>query len=154
MKLAHGTLVLAADGSKALLFRNRGDEKYAVLEALAHQEISSPPTHESGSDRPGRSFASTGVRRSGLNETDWHRQDEERFAGQAAELFEGAAEGNEAGLVILAPAQFLGSLRRRLKASFRRRLVAEIEKDVVHRQTGEIAAAIDRHHEKNQAPSD
>ena len=31
MKIAHGTLVMAADGQKALLLRNEGDEKYAVL---------------------------------------------------------------------------------------------------------------------------
>ena len=149
MKIAHGTLVLAADGGKALLFRNEGDEKYAVLETLAHDAIANPPTHELGADRPGRSFSSTGRRRSGLGETDWHRQGEERFARRAAGLMAKAAEGNDAGLVIVAPAQFLGSLRDQLKASVKRRLLAEIEKDLVHHETDDIVEAISRHHEKD-----
>ena len=151
MKIAHGTLVMAADGGKALLFRNEGDEKYAVLKTLAHEEIDHPPTRELGSDRPGRSVSSTGRSRSALSDTDWHRQSEERFARRVAGLIEEAAEGNDAGLVVVAPAQFLGSLRDQLKVSVKRRLLAEIEKDLVHHETDDVAAAISRHREKDGA---
>ncbi|HEU4652200.1 MAG TPA: host attachment protein, partial [Croceibacterium sp.] len=72
MKIAHGTLVMAADGQKALLLRNEGDEKYAVLQTIAHDDTDAPPTRELGSDRPGRSFSSLGRRRSALDETDRH----------------------------------------------------------------------------------
>jgi protein required for attachment to host cells len=82
-------------------------------------------------------------------ETDWHRQREERFALRAAGLMEQAAKGNDAGLVIVAPAQFLGALRDQLKASVKRRLLAEIEKDLVHHETDDIVEAISRHHEKD-----
>ncbi len=64
MKIAHGTLVMAIDGSKMLLFRNEGDEKYVVLDTLKHEEIADPASHEIGTDAPGRSFSSTGSRRS------------------------------------------------------------------------------------------
>lgn len=151
MKIAYGTLVLAADGGKALLFRNEGDEKYTVLKMLAHEEIANPPSSELGSDRPGRSFSSTSDRRSAYSETDWHRQGKERFARRVAELLEEAAEGNDAGLVIVAPAQFLGSLRDQLRAAVKRRLLAEIEKDLAHHETDDVAEAISRHHEKNEA---
>ena len=151
MKIAHGTLVMAADGEKALLFRNEGDRKFTVLQTLTHEAIANRPTHEIGSDRPGRSFSSTGRRRSGYGETDWHRETEERFARKAAEMLEEAAEGNEAGLVIVAPPQFLGSLRDRLGASVKRRLLAEITKDLVHHETDDIAEAIGRHVEKHPA---
>ena len=80
MKIAHGTLVMAADAGKALLFRNEGDEKYAVLQTLAHEEIVNPPTREVGSDRPGRSFVSVGRRRSGYDDTDWHNMAERQFS--------------------------------------------------------------------------
>lgn len=152
MKIAHGTLVMAADGEKALLFRNEGDEKYAVLQTLVHEEIVNPSTGARGSDRPGRSFASVGRRRSGYGQTDWHRQSEERFAKQVAALLEEAASANDAGLVIVAPPQFLGSLRDQLGASAKRRLLAEISKDLVHHETDDIAEAIARSVDK--APAD
>ena len=56
MKVAHGMLVMVADGEKLLLFRNEGDEKYPVLNTVLHEERSSAATHELGSDRPRRSF--------------------------------------------------------------------------------------------------
>jgi protein required for attachment to host cells len=148
MKIAHGTLALVADGEKALLFRNEGDRKFIVLQTLTHEAVANPPTHEISSDRPGRSFSSAGSRRSGYDETDWHRENKERFARQAAEMLEQAAEGNEADLVIVAPPQFLGSLRDQLGASVKRRLLAEITKDLVHHETDDVAEAIARHVEK------
>ena len=126
MRIAHGTIVLAADGKKALLLRNEGDEKYAVLQTLSHDETAYPPTRATGSDQPGRSFSSTEARRSGYGDTDWHRQTEDRFARRAASLL----------------------LRERLASSVKRRLVAEIDKDLVHHETDQIAAAISRHLEK------
>ena len=148
MKIAHGTLVLAADGKKALLFRNEGDEKYAILQTLIHDELENPATRAAGSDRPGRSFSSTGPRRSGYEQTDWHRQAEERFAKRAARMLEDAAQGGESDLVLVAPPQFLGSLPHQLEASVRRRLRAEINKDLVHHETDDIAQAIARHLDK------
>ena len=152
MKIAHGTLVLAADGQKALLFRNEGDRKFAVLQTLAREEIANPPTSELGSDRPGRSFASIGRRRSGYDETDRHRQAEDRFAKRSAELLEQAAREGEADLVIVAPPQFLGSLRAHLPPLVRRRLRAEIAKDLVHHETDDVAAAVARHLEARPVP--
>lgn len=154
MKIDHGTLVLAADGKKAVLFRNEGDRKYCVLQSLAHEEIANPPTGEIGSDRPGRSFSSTGRRRSALGETDWHRQAEERFASRAVEMLEGAAKTGDAALVIVAPPKFLGALRDELGASLKHRLRAEIHKDLVHHEADDIAEAIARHPEAVSTPWD
>ena len=152
MKIAHGTLVMAADGKKALLFRNEGDRKYSVLQTLSHDEIRNPATHEIGSDRPGRSFSSAGNQRSSYEETDWHRQAEERFARRAAAMLEEAAKGDESDLVIAAPPQFLGSLRDYLAPSVKRRLRAEINKDLVHHETDDIADAIERHLDRSPLP--
>lgn len=148
MRIAHGTIVLAADGTKALLLRNEGDEKFTVLQTLSHEETENPPTRATGSDQPGRSFSSTDARRSGYTETDWHRQAEERFARRAVGLLaEEAANDGDAGLVILAPPRFLGQLRERLTKSLRDRLRAEIDKDFAHRDVDDIAQAIARHPE-------
>jgi protein required for attachment to host cells len=152
MKITHGALVLVADGQKSLLFRNEGDEKYPVLQMLSQESIANPATREEGSDRPGRSFSSISRRRSSVGQTDWHRQTEERFARHVAGVLEDAAKDDDAELVIAAPPQFLGSLRDQLNASVKRRLVAEINKDLVHRETDVIAEAIARHPEKAPAP--
>lgn len=152
MKIAHGTIVMAADGKKAVLFRNEGDEKYAVLETITHDVIDNPATRDAGSDRPGRSFSSVGSRRSAYGDTDWHSQAEDDFARRAADRLEEATQDNEAGVVIVAPPRFLGSLRDQLGARVKRRLLAEINKDLVHHETDDIAAAIARHGEQAPAP--
>jgi protein required for attachment to host cells len=151
MKIAHGTLVLAADGKKALLFRNEGDRKYSILQTLTHEEIVNPATRDVGSDRPGRAFSSIGKRRSGYDQTDWHRQAEQRFARRAADLLEAAASGNDEDLVIVAPPQFLGLLRTQLSASVGKRVRAEINKDLVHHDIDDISGAIAHHLEQDPA---
>lgn len=152
MRLAHGTLVLAADGQKALLLRNEGDERYTVLQAIAEEATAVPRARELGTDRPGRSFASTGTRRSAYDETDRHREAEDRFAGRVAELLEGAARGGEDDLVIVASPRFLGALRARLAPAVRQRVRAEIDKNLVHRETDDIARTVARHLEARPAP--
>ena len=142
MKIAHGTLVMAADGEKLLLFRNEGDETYPVLETVSHEESPSPATHELGSDQPGRSFASIGERRSGYGETDWHQQREDNFAQHAAKVLEKAAARSDAGIVVLAPPRTLGALRKHWGRFTQARLVAEIHKDFTHRMTDDIVEAI------------
>ena len=112
MKIAHGTLVLAIDGGKMLLFRNEGDEKYAVLDTLSHREIDNPPTREQGADAPGRSYSSVGSRRSAYGQTDGHDRAEEDFAIRAAEGLERVAASDGAGIVVLAPPRMLGQLRK------------------------------------------
>jgi protein required for attachment to host cells len=142
MKIAHGTLVMAVDGEKLLLFRNEGDETFPVLEALSHEESPSPATREQGSDRPGRSFSSMSERRSGYGETDWHQQSEDSFAEHAAEMLEKAAARTDAGIVVLAPPRTLGVLRKHWGRLTQARLVAEIHKDFTHRMTDDIVEAI------------
>lgn len=142
MKIAHGTIVLAADGHKILLFRNEGDEKYPVLETLVHDVNQTPPARALGSDRPGRTHQSLGSGRSSYDETDGHLQSEERFARRAASLLADAAAGPNADIVILAPPRFLGWLRENLAAPLRRRAVAEIARDVAHQETDAILAVV------------
>jgi protein required for attachment to host cells len=152
LKISHGTLVLVADGRKMLVFRNEGDEAYPVLQTMRHEEIANPPTRELGTDRPGRSFSSTGRSRSSYSETDWHRQEEERFATRAVKLLEEVARDSDVGLVMIAPPQVLGALRKQLGASFKHRLRAEINKDLVDHDVSDIAEAIARHSAQVAAP--
>ena len=53
MIIPHGTIVLAADAHKALIYRNEGDETYPVLQTLRHEETDTPSNREIAADRQG-----------------------------------------------------------------------------------------------------
>jgi protein required for attachment to host cells len=147
MKVEHGTVVMVADGSKLLVLRNEGDEKYAVLETIAHEQQDNPATREQGTDAPGRSFSSTGDARSSYGETDWHQQAEDAFARHAAEVLERAAgQHPEAGIVVIAAPRTLGQLRKAYGRATSERLIAEIDKDLAGHTTDDVIAALAAHH--------
>lgn len=145
MHISNGTLVLVADGSKMFLLRNDGDKKLAVFSTLSADERSSPPSGQQGSDAPGRTFASMGHRRSSYSETDWHRQDEERFAVAACDRLREAAAVSGSDIVVIAPPKTLGILRKHYGAAMEPRVIAEIAKDLTRHVTDDIGAAIAAH---------
>jgi protein required for attachment to host cells len=145
MQIAHDTLVMVADGEKLLLFRNEGDEKYPVLETLAHEEAAHAATHEQGSDRPGRSHSSVGERRSGFGQTDWHDQGEQRFARHAAEALDRAAQRCDGDIILVAAPRVLGVMRKVLSSRVAKRVVGQIPKDMVRHETDDVVEAIAAH---------
>jgi protein required for attachment to host cells len=142
MKIDNGTLVMVADGAKMLLFKNDGDAKYPVLTTLAHEVIENPPASRQGSDTPGRTFPSSGGRRSSYEETDWHRQAQEKFAAHAEQELERAALQAEAGIVVIAPPRTLGELRKHYGKRVKQQLLAEIPKDLAGHVTDDIVKVI------------
>ena len=60
VQLPHDAFVFVGDGRKALLLRNEGDEKFPNLKTERVFTDVNPPTHEQGTDKPGRSFSSVG----------------------------------------------------------------------------------------------
>ena len=103
--IPHDALVFVGDGRKALFIRNAGDEKFAhfVIEQTFVDD--NPPTHDQGTDRPGRGFASAAsVRRSAMETTDWHDIEEHRFAERLAKTLERLTrERKTPALAIAAP---------------------------------------------------
>ncbi len=77
--LQSGAWVVVCDGAKALVLENAGDEKFVNLKTreVFHEE--NPPTHEQGTQAPGRAFASVGSARSAVGQTDYHEQAETAF---------------------------------------------------------------------------
>ena len=55
-RLPHDSIVFVGDGHKALFLRNKGDEKFPNLIGERVFLGDNPPTHEQGTDRPGRAF--------------------------------------------------------------------------------------------------
>ena len=129
--IPHGAFVFVGDGRKALFLRNAGDEKFAnfVTERVVVDE--NPPTHDQGTDRPGRGFASANTtRRSAMEATDWHEIEEHRFAERVSDALEQLVRERAApALIIAAPPRTLADLRNRLHADVKARIVLEINKD-------------------------
>lgn len=144
MRLDHGAWVLVADGESARFLINAGTNAGIKLHLMSENAIENPPTHEQGSDRPGR-FNSIGGGRTAATETDWHQLAEDRFAEQVAEKLNKASLANEfSQLVVVSPPKALGSLRRHLRKDVEDRLVGEIAKEFTQQALSEIEALIER----------
>ena len=138
--IPHDAFVFVGDGRKALFLRNEGDEKFPNLKTERVFAEENPPTHEQGSDRPGRTFASAGTHRSGsVGQTDWHRLEEHRFTARVTAALETLVRDRKApALVIVAPPRTLADLRRDLHPDVKKRVVAEIDKDLTNHPVAEI----------------
>jgi len=154
VKLDHGTWVVVADGAKFLLLRNDGDRDYMRLNVVSHEDSETPPARALSTDRAGRRYDATremggGVRaygKSGLEETDWHRVAEERFAEKiAADLGRWAEAGRFGDLVVIADPRTLGALRAAAGAPLRSVIRSEIAKDLTNLPLAGIEASITAH---------
>ena len=138
-KLKNNGWLVIADGEKALFLRNEGDEKFPNLKVFRELEHANPPTHDQGTDQPGRFTDGSGPHRSAVEATDWHRVEKRNFAREIAErLHRNASKGAFSELVIVAPPQILGDLRKELAKDVETRIVAEIAKDLTKHPVHEI----------------
>lgn len=141
MQIPNEALVLVADGRKLLFLRNKGDETIPDLRVESHHEQDNPSDREQSSDAPGRAFASVGTARSAMEETDFHQLEKDRFAAEAAEMLRRRALANDfERLIVAAPPQTLGELRKHYHKVVEQRLIGEVSKDL----TGMPIPAIER----------
>jgi len=140
MRIANGTCILVTDGSKMLLFRNEGDADFPRLGSLAKTEDENPSDHAQKSDGPGRMAAvAAGGRRSAYQETDFHRQEEERFARRTADMLGRRVAAREfERLIVVADPRTLGVLRDHYTPAMRKVVAAEVPKDLVRHPVAEI----------------
>lgn len=108
--------------------------------AMPDLTMSNPPTREQGTDKPGRTFESTGSRRSAYEPpTDWHEQAKRDFARDVAEVLkEKARNGAFDNLILVAPPAMLGNLRPLLSAETKGKLLGEVNKDYTQLTPREI----------------
>lgn len=132
--------VFVGDGRKALFLRNAGDEKFPNLKVERVLTQDNPPTHEQGTDRPGRAFMRAGTsRRSGMDTTDWHDLEEHRFAREVADALQRTVrESDTKALVVVAPARTLADLRKAFHGDVKKKIVAEVDKDLTKHPVYEI----------------
>jgi protein required for attachment to host cells len=131
LAIPHDAFVFVGDGRKALFLRNEGDEKFPNLVTERVFVDDNPPTHEQGTDRPGRAFPSAhAIGHSAMETTDWHEIEKDRFAQRVSAALEDVVRKRAApALVIAAPPRILADLRHALHPDVKARIVAEIDKD-------------------------
>jgi protein required for attachment to host cells len=139
IQIPHDAIVFVGDGRKALFLRNEGDEKFPNLKTERVFLDHNPPTHEQGTDRPGRSYSSVGHGRSAVSQTDWHELKEHHFARMVAEALEKLVrERRVKALLIAAPPRTLADLRQALHKDVKAHIIAEVDKDFTKQPVYEI----------------
>lgn len=136
--LRSGVWVVVADGRKATFFKNDGFPDHPDLRVrMTLAARANPPTHEQGTDRPGR--AAFRERHSAMEQTDWHRLGEADFARKVATAIDQIlAEEPSARFVMAAPPVFLGEIRKVLGDRARSVIEAELNKDLTHLPAWEL----------------
>ncbi len=139
VNIPNQALVVVGDGEKALFLRNKGTAQELKLEVENVIEQENPATHEQGTDKPGRAYASAGTARSAMEETDWHRLGEERFAVEIASTLYRLAHANKfEALVVVAPPKALGSLRKAFHKEVTDKITGEVPKELTSHPLAEI----------------
>jgi len=140
MYIATDTLILIADGEKALFLRNEGDEKYLNLNVEQKKKQDNPPTRDQAANRRGRMSDGNGTgHRSAVDDTDWHELAKDRFAAELADiLYKRAHKGEFDRIVLVAPPKTLGELRDQLHQEVSDKVVAEVPKTLTNHPLDEI----------------
>ena len=143
--IARNTWIVVADGGRALVLRNDGDEAAVRLAVVRKYGQDTPPTREIGADKPGRAHSGVGPHRSAMDQTDYHQQAEARMMKQVAtELGADLRRHSFAELIIAAAPGALGMLRRELSAEVKKAVVAEVPKDFTHFHLPDLDEALPR----------
>lgn len=139
MKIAKGAWIVVCDGGKSLILENTGSPAEVKLVNKEMREHDGAPTHELGSDQPGRVHQSSGSARSAIDQPDWHDEAERDFLESLARRLDAAITAGEASdLIIIAAPRALGMLRAAYSPAIRQALRGELDKDYVKTPIEEI----------------
>lgn len=143
--LPHRTWVVIADGEKALILVNEGDDEDMNLVLHRNEQHDNLQAQERSTDRPGRRDDGAARQRSALQETDWHQLKKERFADDLAEiLYKAAHAGRFERLVILASRVVLAELRKTMHGEVKERVMLEVPKVLTNHPLDEVEAIVSR----------
>ena len=137
--------VLVADGARARILR---DVLPGVKTPNEHEELvfrsEQRQLREIMTDKPGRSFAPTGTRRSAMEyHSDPVREDDRAFAATLAEVLDShRVAGDFDHLVVAAAPQMLGDLRQAFPENLRKVTIAEFAKDFTKLPAHELRKTI------------
>jgi protein required for attachment to host cells len=139
LSIPQDALIFVGDGQRALFLRNKGDSKFPNLRVERVFAEPDPPTHDQGTDRPGRAFQSVGSGRSSVEATDWHRLEKNVFADHVAAALEKLVQGGGVkAIVVVAPPRTLAELRHAFHADVTSKIIAEVGKDLAKHPVWDI----------------
>ena len=166
MQVPHNTFVVVADGRKMLLLRNEGDAEYLNLQVEEKELHPNPKDSEQKTDAAGGasstqsgpgapaiarggsmhalgSGAQFAPSRGTMDEPDYHQLEEDRFAGEVADMLNRRAQAHGfEHLIVVAPPNTLGELRKHYHKDLRGRLVGEFAKDLTGHTVPQIEEAL------------
>lgn len=144
-RLSNRTLVVVADGEKALFLENASDGEDVNLQVRRKHEQDNPPDRDQSANERGRMLdgADKGGPRSAFEDTDWHQLAKERFADDLADiLYKKAHNGEFDRLVLVAAPSVLGDLRGKLHQEVSNRVIGEIPKTLTNHSVDDIEAMV------------
>jgi protein required for attachment to host cells len=148
MPSSHKAWVLVADGQRArILERENTESEWFVLPAET-REVDDPPTHEQGSERPGRvnERGGSASRHAIQPRSDYHEAAKVDFAKALCGRLEVAANAHQFGrLILVAPPHFLGVLRQELGDAARGLLRGTLDKDLTQAPVADVVAHLKDH---------
>ncbi|OIQ72823.1 protein required for attachment to host cells [mine drainage metagenome] len=131
--------VVVCDGGKVLIYENVGTPLSLRLRLEEAREQAEAPTHDLGTERPGRVYASVGNSRSAVEQPDWHDELERVFLESVARRLDKAVTAGETSdLFIAAAPRALGMLRAAYTPAMREALRGEFAKDYVKTPVHEL----------------
>lgn len=141
--------VLLADATRARVVRlagHEGEMAQAPVETIFEASAEHRPLREIMSDAPGRSFASSGTRRSAMEyHSDPVRDETRRFAITLLSHLEDRRVAREFDqLVICAPPQMLGVLRDLMPTGLASVVRAQVAKDLTKLPALKLRAQVER----------
>lgn len=141
-RLNHNARLLVTDGGRAIVFRNAGQIGKPSLEEFKAYHQDNPPTRQQGSDKPPRVNSVQGAR-SSIEQTDLHRQAEDRFIERiAADMDADLKAGAFTELIVVAPPIALGVYRKAASTDLRKATLMEINKDLTKHPVADVTAIV------------
>lgn len=140
------TWYVIADGGRARFVERR--EENGAFDTV--REFVSPdlhrPSHELGTERPGRAHESASTTRHALQpRVDPHTTEKHAFAAQIGnELNQAGARGEFERLVLIAPARVLRDLRVALDHAARQKVMGQLQKDLTRSPNADLPEHLSR----------
>ncbi len=135
------TWFILADGGRARFLKRRSEGPgYDIIEEIAAEEANLP-SHDLGSDRPGRTHESSGSAHHAIEpRQDPHRARKASFTHHVADRLNEASErGAFDALMVYAAPRSLAELRTALSPATQKKVKAEVPKDLTKLPLAELA---------------
>ena len=126
------TWIVLADGARARILENTGPGTGLVELEEWESAKARKPTHELGTERPGRGHESATAGRHAITpHADWQEMEKVNFTNELAQYLKRHGDaGKFDQLILAAPPRALGELRKSIDSATAERVKSEINKDL------------------------